>query len=92
MDTAFRATHLALDHYDAVDAPALALMHRKSAIAANIAAFNEARKHAADKVRAAFAKDTGDVIAQENIELMSVEKIRDATERTLLGRLLALLP
>jgi hypothetical protein len=92
MDTAFRATHLALDHYDAVDAPALELMHLKSALAANIAAFDDARKRAADKVRAAFVKDAGDVVAEENIGLMSVERIRDATERTLLGRMLALLP
>lgn len=92
MDTTFRATHVALDHYDAVDRPALDEMHVSSRAAANLAAFSEARKRAADRVRAAFAKDAGDVVAGENIELMSVESIRDATGRTPLGRLLALLP
>lgn len=92
MDLTFSATHEALEQYDAVDGPALDAMRRKMGGVVNVWGFDEARKRAADKVRAAFLVDTGDVNTEENVELMSIEKIRDATESTVIGRLLGLLP
>lgn len=88
----FPATHAALDHFDAVDQPALDAMRHKQGGSLNLSVFNDARKRAADKVRAAYLKEIGGNETEENVELMSVEKIRGAIERTFLGRLLGMLP
>jgi hypothetical protein len=88
----FPATHAALDHFDAVDQPALDAMRRKQGGSLNLSVFNDARKRAADRVRAAYFKELGGNETEENVELMPVEKIRAAIERTFLGRMLGLLP
>lgn len=92
MDLTFSATHQALDQYDAVDGPAVDAMRRTLTGVIDVWGFDDARKRAADKVRAAYLVDTGDLNTEENVELMSVEKIRDATSSTVIGRMLGLLP
>ena len=88
----FPVTHAAIDHFDAVDQPALDAMRHKQGGSLNLSVFNAARKSAADKVRAAYLEEIAGNETEENVELMSVEKIRAAIERTFLGRLLGLLP
>jgi hypothetical protein len=55
-------------------------------------AFVEARRIAADRVRAAYSRDMRDVETPENIELMSVDSIRRLARHTLVGRMLSWLP
>jgi hypothetical protein len=92
MDSTFAATHAALDQYDAVDGPAVEALRRNRAGSVNLTGFVTARKSAADLVRAAYLHDTEDINTPENVELMSVERIRAAIGGTFLGRMLGLLP
>ena len=91
MTLTYEATRAALDHYDRVDAPALDAMRRDKSCA-DLTAFTHARRKAADRVRAAFLKDIGERDTEENVALMSVERIRARLEKTLLGKMLGLLP
>ncbi len=94
MKARFPATRAALEHFDNVDGPACEALCKGKAKAANLAAFTQARKSAADRVRAAFLLEAEalDISSPENVELMSVEKIRRTVNPPLLGRMLALLP
>ena len=92
MDSTFHATHAALGHFDAVDRPALDAMRRTLSGTLDLLGFDEARKCAADRVRAAYLVDTTGVNTQEIVELMSVDGIRQAIGGTFIGRLLARLP
>lgn len=92
MDATFPETHAALDHFDAVDQPALDARRKRLGVSVDLDGFVEARKRAADKVRAAFLHDTDAINTEENVELMSVDRIRAAIGGTFLGRMLKLLP
>lgn len=91
MGTRFFGTREALDYFDRVDRPALEAME-KGRTSNDFPAFVEARKTAADRVRAAFSRDMSDVETPENIELMSVDLIRRLARHTLAGRMLSWLP
>lgn len=88
----FDATKAALEHFDRVDEPALHAAYDKGPRATDHAGLVESHRIAADKVRAAFLRDTADVNTPENVDLMSVDTIRDTVRGTLAGRLLRLLP
>ncbi len=88
----FEATSAALAHYDAVDQPAVDGIRKGNGASVNLRGYVSARKIAADKVRAAYLKDTEHFNSPENVELMSVEKIRKAVGGTILGKMLKLLP
>lgn len=90
MDSKFAGTREALDYFDSVDSPALDAMQKDRS--PNLSAFVDARRIAADRVRAAFSRDMRDVETPENIELMSVESIRRLARNTLVGRMLSWLP
>lgn len=81
----FPATKAALERFDRVDEPAL---HDRR----DLRPLVEARRAAADRVRAAYLRDTPDVSTPENVELMSVDEIRSIVRGTPLGRLLGMLP
>lgn len=91
MGSRFAATREALDYYDSVDMPALEAM-QKVRSPGNLSAFVDARRIAADRVRAAFSRDMRDVETPENIELMPVDLIRRLARYTLMGRMLSWLP
>jgi hypothetical protein len=91
MGSRFDGTREALDYFDSVDRPALDAM-QKDRSPNDLSAFVEARRIAADRVRAAFSRDMRDVETPENIELMSVESIRRLACHTLVGRMLSWLP
>ena len=91
MGSRFAGTREALDYFDSVDRPALdAMEHGRSSN--DLSAFVEARRIAADRVRAAYSRDMRDVETPENIELMSVDLIRRLARHTLAGRMLSWLP
>lgn len=86
-----RRTREALAYFDSVDRPALdAMEHGHSSN--DLPALVEARRIAADRVRAAYTRDMRDVETPENIELMSVESIRRLARNTLMGRMMSWLP
>lgn len=91
MGSRFAGTREALDYFDSVDRPALEAM-QKDRSQSNLSAFVEARRIAADRVRAAYSRDMRDVETPENIELMSVDLIRRLARYTLAGRMLSWLP
>lgn len=88
----YEATHAALDQFDNVDRPAFEALRTNGSAAANLRRFIEARKAAADRVRAAFLHDTQDFNTPEFVAVMSVDRIRLAARDTFLGHLLVLLP
>jgi len=92
MDSRYATTQAALDHFDAVDHPAVETLQRRDGIAANFSRFVDARRAAADRVRAAYLHETEAFISEENVDLMSVEEIRESLKLTPLGRILKLLP
>ena len=85
------ATRSALERYDAIDRPAFEAL-ANGATACDLAAFVAARHQAADRVRAAYIKDTADTTTPENLEVLSVEVIRRDVGGTPMGKMLALLP
>ena len=91
MGSRFDGTREALAHFDSVDRPALDAMEHGGS-QNDLPAFVEARRIAADRVRAAYSRDMRDVETPENIELMSVESIRRLVRYTLAGRMLSWLP
>ena len=91
MGSRFDGTREALDYFDSVDRPALDAMEQGGS-SNDLPAFVEARKTAADRVRAAYSRDMRDVETPENIELMSVDSIRRIVRHTLVGRMLSWLP
>ena len=91
MGSRFDGTREALDYFDSVDRPALDEMERGRS-PTDLPAFVEARRIAADRVRAAYSRDMRDLENPENIELMSVESIRRLASDTLLRRILSWLP
>jgi hypothetical protein len=92
MDHRFGMTHAALAAFDDVDRPALDAMRRDERTARDLAAFTDAHRRAADRVRAAYLEDTRHFNTPENVELMSIERIREGIGGTPLGKLLGLLP
>lgn len=91
MGSRFTGTREALAYFDSVDKPTLdAMEHGRSSN--DLPAFVEARRTAADRVRAAYSRDMSDVETPENIELLSVESIRRLSHYTLLGRMFSWLP
>lgn len=92
MKPRYEATRAALEHFDRVEQPALEVLRKRNGAAVNLAGFTDARKVAADKVRAAFLADTPGVNTPEIVEVMSVERIRKAVRNTLLGQMLGFLP
>jgi len=90
MSSIYESTQDALDHFNAVDQPALdALLRHK---ATDLSGFARARRLAVDRVRAAFLKDTQDFNTPENVELLSIDVIRREVRGTLLARLFSFLP
>ena len=85
------ATRAALERYDAIDKPAFDAL-QAGATACDLAVFVAARHQAADRVRAAYLRDTHDTTTPENLEVLSVEVIRRDAGGTPLGKMLALLP
>lgn len=92
MDSRYEATQAALEHFDTVDQPAVDGARSNGAGTLNLSGYVSARKVAADRVRAAYLKDTGHFNSQEIVELMSVDRIRKAVGGTILGKLLGMLP
>lgn len=91
MGSRFAGTREALAHFDSVDRPALDAM-QKDRSPNDLSSFVEARRIAADRVRAAYSRDMRDVETPENIELMSVESIRRLARYTPIARMLSWLP
>lgn len=89
MKLRYEATHAALEHFDHVDKPAFDALRKTCT---SLPRLDEARKRAADRVRAAFLHDTEDFNTPEFVDLMSVERIRAAAHDTFLGAVLGLLP
>jgi hypothetical protein len=92
MSPTFEATQAAIEHFDAVDQPALDAMRGNNGTSLNLSGFAQARKVAADRVRAAYLEDTRHFNTSELVELMSVDRIRRAMGGTFLGKLLGFLP
>ena len=88
----YQATSVALDRYDAVDKPAFEAIERRHGSSLDMSGFVCARRLAADRVRAAYLKDTETFSNPENVELLSVEVIRRTVGGTLAGKMLGLLP
>ena len=88
----YAATQAALEHFDAVDEPALEGIRRNGGTSLNMSGFVDARRLAADRVRAAYLADTQAFNSPENVDLMSVDKIRKAIAGTFLGKMLGRLP
>ena len=88
----YQATSAALERYDAIDKPAYEAIERDHGTSLDMSGFVSARKLAADRVRAAYVKDTQSFCNPENVELMSVDVIRRAVGGTLAGKMLGLLP
>jgi hypothetical protein len=91
MGSRFAGTREALEYFDSVDRPLLDAMEKDSS-PGDFSALVDARRTAADRVRAAFSRDMRDVETPENIELMSVDSIRRLARHTLVGRMLGWLP
>jgi hypothetical protein len=92
MKPRFEATQAALEHFNSVDQPALDAMRANRRTASALFEFTAAHRLAADRVRAAFLADTAHFNTPENVELMSIEKIRRSLGGTPLGMLLGFLP
>ena len=92
MKPTFDATTAALAHFDAVSQPALNVMRKSNGSPVNFGGYVDARKVAADRVRAAYLQDTEHFNTEENVKLMSVERIRRAVSGTILGKMLGMLP
>jgi hypothetical protein len=88
----YQATSAALGRYDSIDKPAFEAIEKSLGAALDMSGFVSARKLAADRVRAAYLKDTEAFSSPENVELMSVEVIRRTIGGTLAGKMLQLLP
>jgi hypothetical protein len=88
----YQATSAALEHYDAVDKPAYEAIEKDHGTSLDMSGFVCARRLAADRVRAAYAKDTQSFSNPENVELLSVDVIRRTIGGTLAGKMLGLLP
>jgi hypothetical protein len=92
MGMKYEATLAALERYDAVDRPTADKLRHNGSRSLNLSGFTNARRWAADRVRAAFYRDTLSFNTEENVALMSVERIRRAIGGTPLGKLLGFLP
>ncbi|HET9576753.1 MAG TPA: hypothetical protein VFP44_02940 [Usitatibacter sp.] len=88
----YEATNAALEYYDTVSEPAFDAIRGNGGSSLDMSGYDSARRVAADRVRAAYLKDTGHFNSPENVELMSVERIRRAVGGTILGKMLGLLP
>lgn len=88
----YEATNAALEYYDAVSEPAFDAIRSNGGSSLDMSGYSSARRQAADRVRAAYLKDTERFNSPENVELMSVDRIRQAVRGTLLGKMLGLLP
>ena len=88
----YQATSAALDRYDAVDKPAFEAFGKNNGKSLDMPGFVAARRLAADRVRAAYLKDTQAFSSPENVELMSVDVIRRTIGGTFAGKMLSLLP
>ena len=88
----YQATSAALGHYDKVDKPAFEAIEKNHGTILDMSGFVSARKLAADRVRAAYLKDTQAFSNPENVELLSVDVIRRIIGGTLAGKMLQLLP
>jgi len=88
----YEATHTALGRFDAVDHPAVEAIRAQRGTSLDMDAFVLARRLAADRVRAAYLQDTQRFSSPENVDLMSVDEIREQVAGTPLGKMLGLLP
>jgi hypothetical protein len=92
MSLKYDATVAALERYDGVDGSDVELACRTRGDWVDLSGFTDARKVAADRVRAAFYRDARAFMSEEQVGLMSVERIRRALGPTLAGKFLGLLP
>lgn len=88
----YRATNAALERFDALDKPAVDAIRRRNGPMLAVEGYICARHLAADRVRAAYLKDTESFSSPENVDLMSVDEIRETIRGTPLGKILQRLP